>query len=61
LPAAASGREVPAIATTAKQSTSGDTLSSIYIVDGRTLISITARSKDEHAIARFLMSLKVLR
>src|SRR5579872_7008883 len=47
LRAAATGREVLAIATTARQALTGATLSSIYVVDGRTLISITARTENE--------------
>jgi hypothetical protein len=44
LRAVSTGREVPAIATTAKQVSTGAWQSSIYIVDGRTLISVTART-----------------
>jgi hypothetical protein len=61
LRAASNGREVPAIATTAKQLSTGAILSSIYIVDGRTLISITARTNDERQKAEFLESLRLLR
>src|SRR5215472_11956356 len=53
---APSGREVLAIATTAKKTLTGDLLSSIYIVDGRTLISITARTPNERRRAAFLDS-----
>jgi hypothetical protein len=52
---------VPAIATTAKQVSTGAWQSSIYIVDGRTLISVTARSNNEQHQAAFLNSLTVLR
>jgi hypothetical protein len=58
---AASGREVLAIATTAKQALTGEPLSSIYVVDGRTLISITARTTDDRRRAAFLESLTLLR
>jgi hypothetical protein len=61
LRAAATGREVLAIATTAKQALTGATLSSIYVVDGRTLISITARTEDERRRTVFLESLTLLR
>ena len=58
---AKSGREVLAIATTAKKALTGDLLSSIYVVDGRTLISITAITPDERRRAAFLDSLALLR
>jgi hypothetical protein len=58
---AASGREVLAIATTAKQALTGEPLSSIYVVDGRTLISITARTTDDRRRVAFLESLTLLR
>jgi hypothetical protein len=58
---AASGREVLAIATTAKQALTGEPLSPIYVVDGRTLISITARTTDDRRRAAFLESLTLLR
>jgi hypothetical protein len=57
----AAGREVQAIATTAKQALTGALLSSIYVIDGRTLISITARTPDDHRRAAFLDSLTLLR
>jgi hypothetical protein len=61
LRSAATGREVLAIATTAKQALTGATLSSIYVVDGRTLISITARTTNDGRRAAFLESLTLLR
>jgi len=60
LRAVSTGREVPAIATTAKQVSTGAWQSSIYIVDGRTLISVTARTNEQHQAA-FLNSLTLLR
>jgi len=61
LRAVSTGREVPAIATTAKQVSTGAWQSSIYIVDGRTLISVTARTNDKQHQAAFLNSLTLLR
>ena len=61
LRAKGTGREVLAIATTARQALTGATLSSIYVVDGRTLISITARTANEWRRAAFLDSLTLLR
>ncbi len=61
LHAAANGREVPAIATRAKQLSTGDVVESIYVVDGKTLISITARTRDEQQREKFLKSLTLLR
>ena|ERR1700731_2955479 len=59
--AVSTGREAPAIATTAKQVSTGAWQSSIYIVDGRTLISVTARTNDKQHQAAFLNSLTLLR
>ncbi len=42
LRARATGREVDAIATTSKQVATGDIFASIYVLDGRKLISITS-------------------
>lgn len=61
LRAPSTGREVLAISTTARQPVSGAGLSSIYIVDGRTLISITARTANERRRTAFLESLTLLR
>jgi hypothetical protein len=61
LRAVSTGREVPAIATTAKQVSTGAWQFSIYIVDGRTLIAFTARTNNEQHQAAFLNSLTLLR
>lgn len=61
LRAASTGREVLAIATTARQALSGDIIRSIYVVDGSTLISVTARTADEQRRDAFLKSLTLLR
>jgi len=54
-------RVVPAIATTARQALTGATLSSIYVVDGRVLISVTARTPNSRRRSAFLNSLTMLR
>lgn len=54
-------RAVSAIATTARQSLTGATISSIYVVDGRVLISVTARTPNSRRRAAFLDSLRMLR
>ena len=59
--APSTGREVLAIATTGRQAISGATLSSIYIVDGRTFISVTARTENAGRRSAFLSSLTLLR
>lgn len=61
LRAASTGREVPAIATTARQALTGATLSSVYVVDGRVLISVTARTPNSSRRTAFLNSLTMLR
>ncbi len=61
LRAASTGRVVPAIATTARQALTGATLSSIYVVDGRVLISVTARTPNSRRRSAFLDSLTMLR
>jgi hypothetical protein len=61
LRATSTGREVQAIAMTAKQLSTGSILSSIYIVDRRTMISVTARTNDERHRREFLNSLSVIR
>lgn len=61
LRADSTGREVPAIATTARQALTGATLSSIYVMDGRVLISVTTRTPSARRRAAFLNSLTVLR
>jgi len=60
LRSAATGREVVAIATTSL-APAGGIISSIYIIDGDKLISITARTQNEREKAAFLGSLKLLR
>jgi len=50
-----------AIATTGRQAISGATLSSIYIVAGRTFISVTARTENAGRRSAFLSSLTLLR
>lgn len=55
------GREVLAIATTSRQTLTGAIISSVFIVDGRTLISVTARSPSERRRTEFLNSLRLLR
>lgn len=57
----AAGREVLAIETTGRQTISGDLLESIWLVDGRTLISITARTPNQRRRSAFLKSLSLLR
>src|SRR5579859_3646173 len=60
LRSAQSGREALAIATTAR-SPSGGNISSIYVIDGTKLISVTARTDNERDRSSFLQSLKLLR
>ena len=55
----ASGREAVAVATTSMGPT-GAIISTIYIIDGTKLISITARTTNEHDKAAFLESLTLL-
>lgn len=40
------GREIDAMQTTTKEDSTGVTLSSIYVVDGHTMISVTARTNE---------------
>jgi len=54
------GREVLAIATTSRQTLTGAMIDSIFIVDGKTLVSVTARSPSERRRTEFLKSLKLL-
>lgn len=58
---ASTGREIPAIETTGRQTLSGDLLETVWLVDGPTLISITARTPSERRRSAFLHSLSVLR
>jgi hypothetical protein len=60
LRSAQSGREAVAIATTAR-APSGGNISSIYVIDGTKLISVTARTDNERDRNAFLQSLKLLR
>lgn len=55
-----SDREATAIATTAL-APSGGNISSIYVIDGTKLISVTARTENERDRNAFLQSLKLLR
>jgi hypothetical protein len=58
----ATGRHVDAMATTSKELSTEATISSIYLVDGHTMVSITARvSDDPGKAALFLNSLTILR
>src|SRR5207245_1648976 len=45
--APATGREVEAMATTSRENSTGVTISSIYVVDGHNMISVTARTNDD--------------
>jgi hypothetical protein len=60
LRAPATGREVDAMATTTKETSTGSTLSSIYVVDGHNMVSVTARIDDPGKTALFLNSLTIL-
>jgi hypothetical protein len=60
--APATGREVEAMATISKELSTGVTISSIYVVDGHSMISITARINDDPGkAALYLSSLTLLR
>ena len=62
LRAPATGREVDAMATTSKELSTGSTISSIYVVDGHNMVSVTARINDDPGkAALFLNSLTILR
>jgi len=57
----ATGRQVDAIATTSKELSTGATISSIYVVDGHNMVSVTARVYDNPGkAALFLNSLTIL-
>ncbi len=60
LRSAATGREAVAIATTSRVPTGG-IISTIYVIDGTKMISITARTENEQDKAAFLESLTLLR
>jgi hypothetical protein len=47
LRAPATGREVDAMATTSKELSTGSTISSIYVVDGHNMVSVSARINDD--------------
>ena len=57
----ATGRQVDAIATTSKELSTGATISSIYVVDGHNMVSVTARVYGNPGkAALFLNSLTIL-
>jgi hypothetical protein len=60
LRSAATGREAVAVATTSQASGGGGIISTIYIIDGAKLISVTARTENEHDRTAFLGSLTLL-
>jgi hypothetical protein len=58
----ATGRQVDAMATTSREVSTGSTISSIYLVDGNNMVSVTARINDDPGkAALFLNSLTILR
>lgn len=58
----ATGREVDAMATTSKEMSTGVTISSIYVVDGHNMISVSVRTNENPGKAGlFLSSLTLLR
>jgi len=62
LRAPATGREINAMATTSMETATGSTISSIYVVDGHNMVSVTARINDDPGkAALFLNSLTILR
>lgn len=61
LRSAESGREAAAIATTSLAPGGGGIISTIYIIDGPKLISVTARTRSERDRTAFLQSLTLLR
>src|SRR5882762_5165451 len=62
LKAPATGREVDAMSTTSKELSTGVLISSIYVIDGRNMISVTARMNDDPGKgALFVSSLTLLR
>lgn len=61
LRSAESGREAAAIATTSLAPGGGGVISTIYIIDGPKLISVTARTRNERDRTAFLRSLTLLR
>ena len=60
--APATGREVDAMATTSKELSTGATISSIYVVDGHNMISVSVRTNDDPGkAALYLGSFTLLR
>jgi hypothetical protein len=58
----ATGREVDAMATTSKELSTGVTISSVYVVDGHNMVSISVRTNDNPGkAALYLSSLTLLR
>lgn len=58
----ATGREVDAMATTSKELSTGVMISSIYVVDGHNMISVTVRTNDDPGrAALYLASFTLLR
>jgi len=56
------GREVDAMQTVSREAASGSTITSIYVVDGHNMISVTARMNDNPGrAALFLASFTILR
>jgi len=60
LRSAATGREAVAVATNLLAPGDGGIISTIYIIDGAKLVSVTARTENEHDRTAFLGSLKLL-
>jgi hypothetical protein len=50
------GREVDAMARTSRELSTGTTISSIYLVDGHNMVSITARTNDDPGKAALYLS-----
>jgi len=62
LKARETGREVDAMQTLTKENSTGTVISSIYVVDGHNMISVTARMNDDAGkAALYLGSLTILR
>jgi len=62
LRAPATGREVDAMATTSKELSTGVTISSIYVVDGHNMFSVSVRTNDDPGkAALYLGSFTLLR
>jgi hypothetical protein len=58
----ATGREVDAMATTSRETSTGSTISSIYVVDGHNMFSVSVRLNDDPGkAALFLGSFTLLR